>query len=393
MKLKKLGGLCLCGALVLSMAGCGNSGKVVDKPTEVEKPSVEQSAPVETPIETPVESNTSVEEVEKADSITEEMQTVISAFLKSNIDGTGLVEKIGIFNSDYEYVEHTRYYDDALLCKAMMKDNVFTNIAKASELTVLDVEAVSRGIYKVSVKNDLGNEFELVVHKHNDSYIIDASRLFLPAKLALPKGIEPYLNGVLLSESEIVGYGSYGNCRYDIPYVLAHIENKMEYETGFSEPFSKTFIVDSVLSDEERIDLRYNISSEDLKVILPKVSELWTALHTAAMNKDTAGISALLTEDSPLLVNTIIDGHKASAAKLTVKQFDVRSDVPSIINSKDIIALNLRGVFIGEYAFGTHTPSEFNWVVIHIQEDGSYKIHDASTNVWIDGDINAFSDD
>ena len=128
MKLSKLGGLCLCGALVLSMAGCGNSGKVVDKPTEVEKPSVEQSAPVETPIETPVESNTSVEEVEKVDSITEEMQTVISAFLKSNIDGTGLVEKIGIFNSDYEYVEHTRYYDDALLCKAMMKDNVFTNI-------------------------------------------------------------------------------------------------------------------------------------------------------------------------------------------------------------------------------------------------------------------------
>lgn len=389
MKLNKLGSLCLCGALVLSMAGCGNSGQVVDKPTEVEKPSVEQS----TPVETPVESNTSSTEVEKVDSITEEMQTVISAFLKSNIDGTGLVEKIGIFNSDYEYVEHTRYYDDALLCKAMMKDNVFTNIAKTSELTVLDVETVSRGIYKVSVKNDLGSEFELVVYKHNDAYIIDASRLFLPANLALPNGIEPYLNGVLLSESEIVGYGPYGNCRYDIPYVLAHIENKMEYETGFSEPFSKTFIVDAVAIDDERVDLRYTVSSEDLKIILPKVSELWTALHTAAKNQDTAGVSALLTEDSPLLVNTIIDGHKSTDAKLTVKQFDVRPDVLNLINSKNILALNLRGVFIGEYSFGTYTPSEFNWVVIHIQEDGSYKLYDASTPVWIDGDINSFSND
>lgn len=388
MKLNKLGSLCLCGVLVLSMAGCGNSGKVVDKPTEVEKPSVEQS----TPVETPVESNTSSTEVEKVDSITEEMQTVVSAFLKSNIDGTGLVEKIGIFNSDYEYVEHTRYYDDALLCKAMMKDSVFTNIAKASELTVLDVETVSRDIYKVSIKNDLGNEFELVVYNHNDAYIIDASSLFLPAKLALPNDIEPYLNGILLSESEIDGYGPYGNCRYTIPYVLAHIENKMEYETGFSEPFSKTFIVDAVLSDDERVDLRYTVSSEDLKTILPKVSELWTALHTAAKNKDTAGVSALLTEDSPLLVNTIIDGHKADA-KLTVKQFDVRTDVLNLANSKNIIALNLRGIFIGEYSFGTYTPSEFNWVVIHIQEDGSYKLYDASTPVWINGDINAFSND
>jgi hypothetical protein len=344
---------------------------------------------VETPVETPVESNTSSTEVEKADSITEEMQTVVSAFLKSNIDGTGLVEKIGIFNSDYEYVEHTRYYDDALLCKAMMKDSVFTNIAKASELTVLDVETVSRGIYKVSVKNDLGNEFELVVYNHNDAYIIDASSLFLPAKLALPNDIEPYLNGVLLSESEIVGYGSYGNCRYDIPYVLAHIENKMEYETGFSEPFNKTFIVDAVLSDDERVDLRYTVSSEDLKTILPKVSELWTALHTAAKNQDTAAVAALLTEDSPLLVNTIIDGHKATNAKLTLKQFDARTDVLNLANSKNILALNLRGTFIGEYIYGTRTPSKFNWVVIHIQEDGSYKLYDASTPVWIDADINA----
>lgn len=390
MEFKKLGSLCLCSLLVCSLAGCGLGNKEVEQPP-VEQPPVEQSTPVETPeVTPPVEE---VEQVEEVNPLNAEMQDFVSKFLQANIDATGVVEKIGIFNSDYEYVEHTRYYDDALLCKAMMKDNVFTNISKASELTVLDVETVSRGIYRVSVKNDLGNEFELVVYKHNDAYIIDASRLFLPANLALPNGIEPYLNGVLLSESEIVGYGPYGNCRYNVPYVLAHIENKMEYETGFSEPFSKTFIVDAVFSDDERVDLRYTVSSEDLKTILPKVSELWTALYTAAKNKDTAGVSALLTEDSPLLVNTIIDGHKTSNVKLTLKQFDARTDVLSLINSKDIIALNLRGTFIGEYVFGTHTPSKFNWVVIHIQEDGSYKIYDASTDVWLNSDINAYSDD
>ena len=138
--------------------------------------------------------------------------------------------------------------------------------------------------------------------------------------------------------------------------------------------------------------MQYHFTAEDLTDILPKTAELWNALHTAANNKDTVGVSALLTDDSPLLVNTIVDGHKTQD-KITAKSFEERPDSFCFLISKNRIALNLRSVFIGDYSYGTYTPSKLNWVIIDIQEDGSYKIYDASTEVWVDGNINAFSND
>ena len=318
------------------------------------------------------------------------MQDYLSKFLQANVDGSGIVDMIGIFNEDYSYIEHTRYYNDALLCKAMMKDSVFGNIAKATSLEVLEVETISRGIYKVSVKNDLGNEFVLNVYKQNEGYLVDATHLFVPAKLNITRGVVGHLNGVQLSENDFGNVENEGYAVYNIPYVLANIENVMKYETGFSSPFEKSFVVDAKTSE---VDLFYNLTSNDLAVIIPNISKLWTSLHTLALENNVEAISGMLSEDSPLNANMVIEGHNAVKAKFTLKEFTPREGGKCILYSTTRMYLDLRGVFIGNYSFGTLTPSKFNNITVDIQEDGTYKVHDASTEIWLNSDINAYSND
>ena len=401
MNMKKIWVLVLCLLLVLSMTGCGvlRAAKTVQKdidkgssenvivetptPNSSEVPtSTDTPAPTETPIESSTESST--------DSAIIVMQSVVNNFLQANIANEGILDLVGIFNSDYELVEHIKYYNDALLCKAMVKDSVFTNISKANSLTVEGVDVLSRGVYNVAIKNDLGNEFNLTVIKVGENYLIDISNLFISSDIKITADVEAYLNGVKLSEDNFKELDSYGARIYSIPYLLAHIENTMTYETNYSEPLNRGFIVDTVT--DEAVDMQYHFTAEDLTDILPKTAELWNALHTAANNKDTVGVSALLTDDSPLLVNTIVDGHQTQD-KITAKSFEERPDYFCFLISKNRISLNLRSVFIGDYSYGTYTPSESNRVIIDIQEDGSYKIYDASTEVWVNGNINAFSKD
>lgn len=399
--MKKLLALSLCLVIVFSLTGCGALNTIKDiqdavekvEKDEVDTPVVSDPIESETPVEqeTPTQTEQPTQQETPKNSIEEEMQTVVDIFLKANINGVGLMDLVGIFNSDYELVEHVKYYNDSLLCKAMVKDSVFGNISKANTLTVDSVETLSRGVYSVAVKNDLGSDFNLNVIKVDGNYLIDISRLFISSNVKITAGAEAYLNGVKLSEDNFNQLDNYGGRIYTIPYLLAHIENTMTYATNYSESLNRGFIVDKVV--EDAVDLRYHLTAEDLTSILPKTAELWTALHTAAKDKNTTGVSALLTDDSPLLVNTLVEGHQVNRLKLTVKQFEQRPESTCYLVSANRIALNLRSVFIGEYSFGTYTPSEFNWVVIDIQEDGSYKIYDASTNVWINGEINAFSDD
>lgn len=392
--MKKLLALSLCLVLVFSMTGCSAIRAVKDIKDAVNQGgSVAETPSVSTPDVTPSVEQPKEETPAPASSIEEEMQNVVNALLKANMDGEGLVDLVGIFNTDYEYVEHVKYYDDALLCKAMVKDSTFGNVSKANSLTVQGVDTLSRGVYAVNVKNDLGADFKLNVIKVEDSYLVNIAHLFVSAAIKVTNGVEPYLNGVALSEEHFEKMGTYGDRVYVIPYLLAHIENTMKYETGYSEEFNKGFIVDTNTSVEDAVNLRYLLTSVDMETILPKTAELWTSLHAVAKEKDSIGVSALLAEDSPLQVSTIVDGHQVTRLKLTVKQFEQRSGSDCYMISKTRIALNLRSVFIGEYSFGTYTPSEFNWVVLDIMEDGSYKIYDASTNVWIDGEINAYSDD
>ena len=395
--MKKIWVLVLCLLLVLSMTGCGvlRAAKTVQKDIDkgssenviVETPTpnsseVPTSTDTPAPTETPTESST--------DSAIIVMQSVVNNFLQANIANEGILDLVGIFNSDYELVEHIKYYNDALLCKAMVKDSVFTNISKANSLTVEGVDVLSRGVYNVAIKNDLGNEFNLTVIKVGENYLIDISNLFISSDIIITADVEAYLNGVKLSEDNFKELDSYGARIYTIPYLLAHIENTMTYETNYSEPLNRGFIVDTVT--DEAVDMQYHFTAEDLTDILPKTAELWNALHTAANNKDTVGVSALLTDDSPLLVNTIVDGHKTQD-KITAKSFEERPDSFCFLISKNRIALNLRSVFIGDYSYGTYTPSKLNWAIIDIQEDDSYKIYDASTEVWVNGNINAFSKD
>ena len=397
MNMKKIWVLVLCLLLVLSMTGCGvlRAAKTVQKDIDkgssenviVETPTpnsseVPTSTDTPAPTETPTESST--------DSAIIVMQSVVNNFLQANIANEGILDLVGIFNSDYELVEHIKYYNDALLCKAMVKDSVFTNISKANSLTVEGVDVLSRGVYNVAIKNDLGNEFNLTVIKVGENYLIDISNLFISSDIIITADVEAYLNGVKLSEDNFKELDSYGARIYTIPYLLAHIENTMTYETNYSEPLNRGFIVDTVT--DEAVDMQYHFTAEDLTDILPKTAELWNALHTAANNKDTVGVSALLTDDSPLLVNTIVDGHKTQD-KITAKSFEERPDSFCFLISKNRIALNLRSVFIGDYSYGTYTPSKLNWAIIDIQEDDSYKIYDASTEVWVNGNINAFSKD
>lgn len=397
--MKKLLALSLCLVIVFSLAGCGALNTIKDiqdavekvEQDEVDTPVVSDPIESETPVDKETPTQTEPSKETPATTIEEEMQTVVDAFLKANIDGAGLMNLVGIFNSDYELVEHVKYYNDSLLCKAMVKDSVFGNISKANSLTVGSVETLSRGVYSVSIKNDLGSEFDLNIIKVDSNYLIDISRLFISSNVKITTGVEAYLNGVKLSEDNFNKLDNYGGRIYTIPYLLAHIENTMTYETNYSESLNRGFIVDKVV--EDAVDMRYYLTNEDLTTVLPKTAELWTALHAVAKEKDTTGVSALLTDDSPLLVNTLVDGHQVNRLKLTVKQFEQRPESNCYLVTKNRIALNLRSIFIGEYSFGTYTPSEFNWVVIDIQEDGSYKIYDASTNVWINGEINAFSDD
>ena len=389
MRFKKIGSLCLCGVLAFSMAGCGAVGNV--KENVQEQPPVEQTAPVETPEVTPeVVPPVEEEVVEEVNPLVAEMQDYLSKFLQANVDGSGIVDMIGIFNEDYSYIEHTRYYNDALLCKAMMKDSVFGNIAKATSLEVLEVETISRGIYKVSVKNDLGNEFVLNVYKQNEGYLVDATHLFVPAKLNITRGVVGHLNGVQLSENDFGNVENEGYAVYNIPYVLANIENVMKYDTGFSSPFEKSFVVDAKTSE---VDLFYNLTSNDLAVIIPNISKLWTSLHTLALENNVETISGLLSEDSPLNANMVIEGHNAVKAKFTLKEFTPREGGKCILYSTTRMYLDLRGVFIGNYSFGTLTPSKFNNITVDIQEDGTYKVHDASTEIWLNSDINAYSND
>ena len=387
MRFKKIGSLCLCGVLALSMAGCGtvSTGDV----EEIETPPIEENIPVESPV---IEEAPPVEEevVEEVNPLVAEMQDYLSKFLQANVDGLGIVDMIGIFNEDYSYIEHTRYYNDALLCKAMMKDSVFGNIAKATSLEVLEVETISRGIYKVSVKNDLGNEFVLNVYKQNEGYLVDATHLFVPAKLNITRGIIGHLNGIELSENDLGHIENVGYAVYEIPYILANIENVMKYETGFSSPFEKSFVVDAKTSE---VDLFYNLTSNDLAVIIPNISKLWTSLHTLALENNVEAISGMLSEDSPLNANMVIEGHNAVKAKFTLKEFTPREGGKCILYSTTRMYLDLRGVFIGNYSFGTLTPSKFNNITVDIQEDGTYKVHDASTEIWLNSDINAYSND
>ena len=392
--MKKLLALSLCLVLVFSMTGCSAIRAVKDIKDAVNQGgSVAETPSISTPDVTPSVEQPKEETPAPASSIEEEMQNVVNALLKANMDGEGLVDLVGVFNSDYEYVEHVKYYDDALLCKAMVKDSTFGNVSKANSLTVQGVDTLSRGVYAVNVKNDLGADFKLNVIKVDDSYLVNIAHLFVSAAIKVANGVEPYLNGVALSEEHFEKMGTYGDRVYVIPYLLAHIENTMKYATGYSEEFNKGFIVDTNTSVEDAVNLRYLLTSVDMETILPKTAELWTSLHAVAKEKDSTGVSALLTDDSPLQVSTIVDGHQVTRLKLTVKQFEQRSGSDCYMISKTRIALNLRSVFIGEYSFGTYTPSEFNWVVLDIMEDGSYKIYDASTNVWIDGEINAYSND
>lgn len=395
--MKKIWVLVLCLLLVLSMTGCGvlRAAKTVQKDVDkgssenvvVETPTPDSSE-VSTPTDTPAPTETSTES--STDSAIIVMQSVVNNFLQANIANEGILDLVGIFNSDYELVEHIKYYNDALLCKAMVKDSVFTNISKANSLTVEGVDVLSRGVYNVAIKNDLGNEFNLTVIKVGENYLIDISNLFISSDIIITADVEAYLNGVKLSEDNFKELDSYGARIYSIPYLLAHIENTMTYETNYSEPLNRGFIVDTVT--DEAVDMQYHFTAEDLTNILPKTAELWNALHTAANSKDTVAVSALLTDDSPLLVNTIVDGHKTQD-KITAKSFEERPDSFCFLISKNRIALNLRSVFIGDYSYGTYTPSESNRVIIDIQEDGSYKIYDASTEVWVNGNINAFSKD
>ena len=394
--MKKLLALSLCLVLVFSMTGCSAIRAVKDIKDAVNQGgSVSESPSVSTPDVTPSvkEEQPKEETPAPTSSIEEEMQGIVNALLKANMDAEGLLDLVGIFNTDYEYVEHIKYYDDALLCKAMVKDSTFGNISKANSLTVQGVETLSRGVYAVELKNDLGSDFQLRVIKVDDSYLVDISRLFVSAAIKVTDGVEPYLNGVSLSKEHFEKMGTYGDRVYVIPYLLGHIENTMQYETGYSESVNRGFIADKTISVEDAVDLRYYLTTVDLTPILSKTAELWTSLHAVAKEKDSTGVSALLTDDSPLQVSTIVDGHQVTRLKLAVKQFEQRPESKCYMISKTRMALNLRSVFIGEYSFGTYTPSEFNWVVIDIQEDGSYKIYDASTNVWIDGEINAYSDD
>ena len=113
--MKKIWVLVLCLLLVLSMTGCGvlRAAKTVQKDVDkgssenvvVETPtpdSSEVSTPTDTPAptETPTESST--------DSAIIVMQSVVTNFLQANIANEGILDLVGIFNSDYELVEHIK---------------------------------------------------------------------------------------------------------------------------------------------------------------------------------------------------------------------------------------------------------------------------------------------
>ena len=383
MEFKKFSSLCLCGVLAVSLVGCGVANKGVEVP--VEQPVVEQEVvpPVEQEV-APVE-----ETVEEVNPLVVEMQEVVSKFLQANIDGSGIVDMIGIFNDDYSYVEHNRYYDDALVCKAMMKDSVFSNVSKANSLEVLNVEAISRDIYRVSVENDLGNEFVLHIHKNNDTYLVDASALFVPVQLNITRGVVGHLNGIQLSDEDLDSVANEGYAVYNIPYILGNIENVMQYETGFSSAFEESFVADG----KTEVNLFYHLNSSDMSVIIPNISKLWTSLHTLALEKNSETISGMLSVDSPLNAQMIIDGHNAVKTTFTLKGFEAREGGKCILYSTTRMSLDLRGIFIGNYSYGTLTPSKFNNIIVDIQEDGTYKIHNASTDVWLNYDINAYSKD
>ena len=142
-----------------------------------------------------------------------------------------------------------------------------------------------------------------------------------------------------------------------------------------------------------QVDLFYNLTSNDLAVIIPNISKLWTSLHTLALENNVEAISGMLSEDSPLNANMVIEGHNAVKAKFTLKEFTPREGGKCILYSTTRMYLDLRGVFIGNYSFGTLTPSKFNNITVDIQEDGTYKVHDASTEIWLNSDINAYSND
>ena len=383
MEIKKIGSLCICGALAFSLVGCGATK---EENVPIEQPPVEQTAPTEQEVTPPVEE----EIIEEVNPLVVEMQEFMDKLLQADIDSSGIVDMIGIFNEDFEYIEHTRYYDDVLFCKAMMKDSLFTNVAKANALEVLDVETLSRGIYKVSMKNDIGDEFVLNVYKYNDGYLVDASHLFVPVTLNITRGVVGHLNNVELSENDFGQVSIDGYSVYNIPYVLGNIDNVVSYETGFSSAFEESFVVDAKTTE---VNLFYNLTPADLAIIIPNVSKLWTSLHIAASEKNAEVVASMLSEDCPIHPNIIIDGHTAVKTTFNLKEFNARSDGKCELYSTTRMSLDLLGVFIGNYSFGTLTPSKYNHVILDIQEDGTYKIHNASTDVWLRSDINAYSDD
>lgn len=385
MKLKKLLALCLSIVMVCSLVGCGGSKDTpVQTPnTPVETPTVSVETPIETPIETPVETPTTSDEKV-------EFQTVVDAFLKANVDGVGMLDMVGIFKDD-ELVEHIAYYDDALLAKAMKKNSNFNVISKATTLTVEDFSVLSRGSYSVSIKNDLTETCDLHIVKLDDKWVIDISELFVPCNFSTSNEVDVYINGVLVPKEYLVSKSNLGSAKYTVPYLLGLIENTVSYDTVLFGNYETVFVADG---SGNELSLNYKLSVEDLEGYYPQIIDLWTKLNTAAHADDTAGVSALLSEDSQLSANIFLDGHNPAKYKsLTMTSLKPWPDTPSYMITPHRLSINLVAAFNLNTTYGTsESPTKYNSVVLDITDNG-LTIFDCSPDVWQNSNINPYSDD
>lgn len=389
--IRKLLALLLIMTMILSLSACGNK-----KQTNDDKIQAPVNETVQNNDDKQVEDANNSEE--NSDSTVDEPQMPtelvdkINEIIEITANGGDITEYVADV-VDEEKVE-SKYYDSELIMSAMNKNTIFEIFTKSDTVNIENSTKISKNEWEVEISNEMGNKGAVRFVKIDGVWMLNIHQLMSIANVEVPLNVSIKLNGQDVPREYIIKSDKHDT--YNIPGVLDKVTNILEYDTGMSESYSKEFIAGSA----KPVTMVYELTQSDLDTLLPKVEELWVKVRDAAANDDAVTIQELLTNDSLLDANSIATGMKDNSDR-ELMSFSKRTDTEAqkaenvcYMTSANRYRLNLVGKLscIAPGLENVVAPTDFNFIEVEIQSDGSLKIQDASDSVWL-REVNPYSKD
>lgn len=322
-----------------------------------------------------------------------ELAKAVDSVIEATFTEDSIEDKVVTIYND-EVDNRTKYYSNSDILKAMAKDSTLGILVKSDNISTEAFDKQSKSEYNVAVKNEMGDTSNLKFIKVDDDWKLDISSMIASAYIAAPRDITIKLNGVEVTKDLIENKAEQDI--YKIPNVLNGITAIVEYDTGLGSEFSKEIAIGT----EKPVNVRYELSDEDLSTILPMVEELWKSVKQAAINGDTASMQKSLADDAQVSVDALMTAFNADEYDTSLMSFIKRSDDKAIaaenvcyLSGENTYMLNLLGKFnMANFSgFGAKTPTSYCWVEVENTDNG-LKIRQASEDVWLKR-VNAYSND